>query len=165
MARRRRVNSSRPYLSFSVPALRVSQLDIASRLRLEADRRRALALQKLQALRADYLAQIEDGRRFHPDPRSRSPRDRKSRVAKISALSLLGSAQFFSDPYTGSLPVSPRLAAAQRPSKARQAGRLSRNVIVCVRRKVRREVLFAAGAGGGKVSRRRRRTAFSNVFC
>lgn len=159
MARKRR--NARPYLNF-VPALRVSQLDIASRLRLEADRRRAIALEKLRALHAAYMAEIEDRRRFDPDPRSRSPRDRRSRVAKISSLSLLGSNQFFSDAYTGALPVSPAREGL-RPTEAR-AGSSSR-VIICVRRKVRREVMFAKGRAGGRVSRRRRRNQFSNVFC
>jgi hypothetical protein len=164
MARKRK--NARPYLAYSLPALRVSQPVIASP-RLEAERRRALALQKLESLRAMYLAQIEDARRFHPDPRSRSPRDRKSRIAKISVMSLLGSNQFFSDPFAGSLPVMSGRASASptSPQRSARSNLASRNVIVCVRRKSRREVLFAAGAAGGRVSRRRRRNSFSNIIC
>lgn len=38
-------------------------------------------------------------------------------------------------------------------------------VMVCVRRKVRREVMFAIGRGGGGNTRRRRRNQESNVKC
>lgn len=165
MARRSRRSLSRPYIPFSVPALRVPQSVDASR-RLEADRRRVqAAIAKLEELRRQYLVEIEDRRRFHPEGKLRPVRSRSSRVAKISALSLLGSNQFFSDPFAGSLPVMPGRAIAFPTEPQRSARSPSSNVIVCVRRKARREVLFARGVGGGKVSRRRRRSSLSNVFC
>lgn len=43
---------------------------------------------------------------------------------------------------------------------------LPKNVAICVRRNVRREVLFARGKGGSrKITRRRHRNQFSNIRC
>lgn len=154
MGRRRR----QPLKSnYSIPTLRVSQPVIA-KPRLEVGKKTRLALAQLEQLRNQYLREIEDRRRFHPA--DRPARDRRSRVAKISLLSLLGSQQSFTDPYSGVLPVNPTRSRGDRPKP------YSNKVLICVRRKARREVLMAKGVGRGKkVSRRRQRNSFSNVFC
>lgn len=51
-------------------------------------------------------------------------------------------------------------------SKALLRVSVPRNVAICVRRKERREVIFARGHGGSKkITRRRRRNELSNVRC
>lgn len=71
----------------------------------------------------------------------------------------------------------PRAAArlvAKEPRNARRFGAQTRAVIafanprrvlVCLRRKARREVLLALGQGGGRKGRKPRRTEYSDVRC
>lgn len=60
--------------------------------------------------------------------------------------------------------MSPR--PAFRQTKARLMFALPTGVAICVRRKSRREVLFASGGAGGRGRQRpRRRTEFSDVSC
>lgn len=92
--------------------------------------------------RSGQLLQIEDRRRFSPLSYDPMPVTRR-RVAKVV--------------------VKPRKPMV----KAKRGFFFSSpaQVIMCVRRKVRREVLNALGVAGGVVSRRRRRNAFSSVRC
>lgn len=98
---------------------------------------------------------IEDRRQFHPvhpaPPRS-FPNRTEYRIAAATSASQR-------QPGTGargrpSLFLSPHVAF-------RAPGR----VLICIRRKVRREVLHAKGVAGGRVSRRRRRNENSNISC
>lgn len=155
MGRRRR-QSSNSY-NYSFPTLRVSQPVIAKRS-LEVGQKTRQALQQLEQLRNQFLREIEDRRRFHPSGRYAAARDRRGRISKISVMSILGSQMRFSDPLLASGTI-----ASRSPIAGKKA--YPKNVTICVRRKTRREVLFAAGVAGGRVSRRRRRTSHSNVFC
>lgn len=94
--------------------------------------------------RASVLRQYEDRRLYHPDRRR-----------------LLRPAVTFS----GS-----NYALRSSPSKSRRVpfgvGFVApRRVVVCVRRKQRREVLFAVGGAGSRKMRRPRRNEYSNVRC
>lgn len=152
--------------------VRVSQSVIASRrldpwrvgtaheyLRMLQDVRiqRNLFLQNERARIASLLRELEDRRQFHPDGKARPVRDRASRGARFAIGSGNRTQFFFGSPLlpSGSLAVSPK----------KKRGQYTDRVLVCVRRKARKEVLFAKGFGGGRVSRRRRRNELSNVFC
>lgn len=129
---------------------------IANR-RLDFGPRARIALAQLEALRREALSEIEDRRRFHPDRQFAPARDRNTRRARIVAASLLGSALSFQDPTirSGSIPGTRSAPAAGYSGK----------VAICVRRKTRREVLFARGKGGGGAKRSRRRNYYSEVKC
>lgn len=101
-----------------------------------------------------YLSEIEDYRRFHPAGELRSP------------MTVFGSPASFGANYgqgtgTGSddsgASGSSGLGGARHFADAGQ-------VVVCVRRKVRREVLFAKGLQGGGGGRRFRSWR-SNIRC
>lgn len=144
---------------------RMTSLDMVRYLQNRVIQRNLFAQNETARLRS-LARDVEDRRRFHPEGVFRPARDRKSRVARVGMLSLLGSAQNFVDPFSGHLPVrpsAPRAATGRAPSSAVRP--VSRQVLICVRRKARREVLFARGVGGGRVSRRRRRTFYSDVHC
>lgn len=165
MARSRRKTSYPVRASQSVIAnrrldgyRRMTSLDMVRYLQNRVIQRNLHLQNETDRLRS--LARVEDRRRFHPEGVFQPARDRRSRSARVAALSLSSSHQSFMSPFleSGSLPTRIKSVSRQLPSPAR-------SVIVCVRRKQRREVLFARGIGGKKVSRRRRRTALSNVFC
>lgn len=94
------------------------------------------------------LALYQDHRSFHPEGPFRAP------------LSLLGRPR-------------PRIIAPQLPMRSGKRPRLYQlafqapdDVIVCVRRKRRKEVLFAKNkAGKSGQQRKRRRTYFSSISC
>lgn len=98
------------------------------------------------------LSEIEDGRYWHPDPirNARTPRQWVSRFnlakpVRRSTQRVDRRAIAFADPQSLSF-------------------RNNKHVVVCVRRKQRREVLFAKGRGGGG-KKRGRRNYWSNVRC
>lgn len=132
---------------YSLQQLRASQSVNASH-RLELERRRRLLDQV--AFEQLINRQIEDRRRFHPEGGFRPALDRKMRVAKVAAQSVHNSRMRFTSPFSGVLPSPMKYA---------------KRVLICVRRKVRREVLFASGGGGGRAKRSRRRNAYSGVNC
>lgn len=88
--------------------------------------------------------EVEDHRLFNPDPYA-SPRSTRSRATRIVAKSGSGSryARQSEQPYFAS----------------------PRNVIICHRRKTRKEVLHAYGKTGKGSGKPRRRNQFSNVRC
>lgn len=132
-------------------------------LRVEVGVRTRIALAQLEGLRREALREIEDRRRFHAD-RYRPARDRNTRKARVAALSLLGSQMHFMDPVSRLRDIS--YGVKSSPYFSKESGRYSSKVILCIRRKTRREVLFAAGkAGGGGIRRSRRRNEFSDVYC
>lgn len=95
------------------------------------------------------LLEVEDRRSFNPDPDvpARSSRIWRSRLAVPTASRLAGR--------TASQPVyGVGSIAFKAPAK----------VAICVRRKVRKQVLLAKGKGGGS-HRKPRRNRYSNVWC
>lgn len=158
MARRRRPRPhedrddhlSRPSLARAGP----QALHRASVLSLTADRRQfhpypelIHAIQKAHAklvLAPEALRKAKA--RFAPPPQKRP--NRFSRLYKFVA-----GRGFETRAKRSSLAAYLRVAAP-------------RNVRLCVQRKTRREVIFAAGYGGSKkISRRRRTNDFTNVRC
>lgn len=104
------------------------------------------------------LTSVEDRRMWHPDP---SPVARSSRRSRVPVH--LPQAKRRSGP----LSRSPKFLLATARSHYLTSGltfRAPQYVAVCVRRKRRREVLFARGKGGGG-KRPGRRNFFSNVRC
>lgn len=102
-----------------------------------------LAAPKITPL-STYLSSIEDHRNFHPAPALRSPLTRFATPARIQS------------PSTQKTKTIPRGVQFVDFSQ----------VIVCEKRKQRKEVLFAkkkAGRGGNKKSRRW--TRLSNINC
>lgn len=102
----------------------------------------------LRRLYTPVLREFEDRRLFHPAGELRpagvlSERLSRRIIAKSSPVSLRDD-------------ISARVGFAV-PSK----------VVVCVRRKQRRETLFATGGAGAgrRVSKQRRRTALSSIDC
>lgn len=92
------------------------------------------------------LQQIEDRRRYHP-------------------LRALAPAQTFSNRAQRRLVEKPRLTREVFPS-LRLGFAVPSKVAACVRRKSRREVLFAIkGTGPGSRQKRRRRNELSNIQC
>lgn len=86
---------------------------------------------------SSYLSDLEDRRRFHPAP-------------YVPARTLDSSNHRLRASYS-----SPWAVAFQQP----------RRVLVCVRRKMRRQVMFAKGGAGRKRMRKPRYSEFSNVRC
>lgn len=97
------------------------------------------------------LTLIEDRRRFHPLGKAApaaviSRRDQRRIVEKVKDVSR----------YAGPLAMPVARLGFAVPSK----------VAVCVRRKQRREAIFAFGrAGKGAAAKRRRRSEFTNISC
>lgn len=92
-------------------------------------------------LKSSALADISDSRRWKP-PRVRSlvpPRTVRGRVAKIK----------------------PRFL----PSRLTAVFSLPRDAIICARRKIRKQVLFAKGKGGANHKRRHKYTKDSQFRC
>lgn len=86
------------------------------------------------------LALVEDRRQYHPDRRHRDARtlDGSAQLAVNSRRSLWHGLRF----------INPR------------------RVLICVRRAVRKEVMFAVGQGGKRGKRKSpRRSAYSDVRC
>lgn len=150
---RRRTHSINPTLRVFQPIIAKRSLEVGPRVRT--------ALAQLEALRRQYLVDIEDHRRFHPAGVYRAPLSSRGRKVRIAALSLSSSHQsFVNDLYSG---VRPYSTSPLRAASARAGN--TKSVSICIRRQVRKEVIFARGHGGGKVKRSRKRTFNSNVFC
>lgn len=94
----------------------------------------------------DLVRSQEDRRRFDPR-RSLAPPGALSRAARV--LRVASPSQYSTDP--GRVPVGITFAAPEK-------------VAICVRRRVRKEVLFAKGRGGGG-NRPPRRNYWSDVQC
>ena len=98
--------------------------------------------------RPSLLGLIEDRRTWYPGPAylrpalSIGPRAARRLVAKSS-----------------------KNAALRNDISARIGFDVPKRVVVCVRRKQRKEVLHAKGVAGSRVSRRRRRSNWSDVDC
>lgn len=107
-----------------------------------------LSLTRVRSL-STVLREVEDRRTFHPMGRLRPPLSVLERsAARVIAPRGRGAVTSQSAP-----PSSLGFAV---PVK----------VAICVRRKQRREVIFAIGAGGSRrVSKQRRRTEWSDVHC
>lgn len=89
------------------------------------------------------LTEVEDDRTFYPDSASRPLRRLSSKPVRRMAVAASPLAQY--------LP-----AGITPPARAQ--------VILCIRRKARRQVLFAKGHGGGG-HRKPRLTSKSNIWC
>lgn len=92
------------------------------------------------------LALLEDRRSWHP---SRPTRPFLTTGPRSSAR----------------LVVKSKPTALRNDISARVGFAVPKKVVVCVRRKQRKEVLHAMGKAGGRVSRRRRRTDASDIDC
>lgn len=84
----------------------------------------------------------EDRRVFHPDRRMQNARSYKSSSHRLEV------------PNQYRNPFSPHVAFTA-----------PRSVFICVRRKIRREVIFAKGGGGRRKMRHPRRSYYSDVRC
>lgn len=154
--RRRRSYESLPTLREFLPTSLTPRLEVGVRTRI--------ALAQLEGLRREALRQIEDRRTFHPAGRLRPARDLNTRRGRVGSLSLLGSQMRFQDPMVN--PGSRAFKLFQSLSKPHHDAEYSRKLALCIRRKMRAEVLFAAGkAGRGGIRRSRRRNEFSDVHC
>lgn len=106
------------------------------------------------AIRSYPLIEVEDRREWHPDPVAplRSPRRWRHRLTLPQVvISPARPARFG---VSATKTYSPTLPAFHAP----------KTLALCVRRKQRREVIFAKGKGGGK-HRRPRRNKWSNYSC
>lgn len=102
-----------------------------------------------EVLTRAVLPEVEDRRLFHPAPRALRP----ARELTRAKAQLVGKVKHSVKSAVATLLPG---VAFERPSA----------VLVCVRRKDRREVLFALKRRGkGSRSRRRRRNQWSNVSC
>lgn len=157
MARRRRSG-----LTNHLPDLR--DFNFIANRRLEVGPRTRLALAQLEGLRRQALADIEDRRHYHPAPRYRPARDLSGRRARVELLGLLGSQASFGDPLLN--PGSRAFKLFHSLSRPEHSSEYSRKLALCIRRKMRAEVLHAAGiAGGRRIKRTRNRNEFSEVKC
>lgn len=134
-----------------------------------------------QALHRAMVRSVNDLRQFHPQPelihainknssrlvlakrvkravhavRQAAPRLSRTNVSKFRRLR------------RGFIARNRRhVARAASPLAALLRVRAPRDVAICVRRHIRREVMFATGRGGSKkISRKRRRNDLSNIRC
>lgn len=140
----------------------------------------SLARADRQALHRVMVRSVEDRRLFHPQKeiihglRKRDTRIVLKRVRTIGPPRISRKLSSVRSRSGRRLLSRLHLAGVRRISR-RKSSPLSkallrvsvpRNVAICVRRKERREVMFARGHGGSKkLSRRRRRNELSNVRC
>lgn len=108
------------------------------------------------------LTEVEDFRRYDPDPEP-AARDHRGRPARfsvaVSPFHTVHSRSVVARSYFTGMP-----RGFQVPVGIKFSNPLS--VVACVRRKVRRAVLFAKGKRHkGSGARHRRRNAYSNVGC
>lgn len=104
------------------------------------------------------LAVIEDRRLYHPDRFTRPARSFTNRTHRLAV----------DQPRRVSEPPGLHGRAKKRRRRALSFARIKfedPKTLICVRRRRRREVLFAKGVGGGRVSRRRRTNEFSSISC
>lgn len=95
----------------------------------------------------DYLISVEDRRTSHPDGPARAPRSTRSTHVNYAIAS---------HPSRSSNPWDvPTGVAFEDPSR----------VLICVRRKQRKEVLHALGKAGKVGQRRPRRNHYSEIHC
>lgn len=106
----------------------------------------AFRLGPVDPLGARLLRQIEDRRTWHPAALTRPFLTTGLRSAARLTVK--------SSPHALRNDISNRVGFA-----------VPKKVVVCVRRKQRKEVLHAMGKAGGRVSRRRRRNDASNIDC
>lgn len=145
MARRRRPfpTYANNYNNFYGPARRGLHLPIANRPRLS----------KLSLIRVTPTSPlkrsepIQDRRRYYPDSGVMRKEFRKPHIPPSTNRKALR------------LVIDPLGPLKQRPRFS-----LPRKVLVCVRRKIRKEVILATGSGGGN-HRKPKRTEFSQVRC
>lgn len=99
-----------------------------------------------------YLIQTEDRRTFHPEGSARPARSRFQSFHRLEVTSprLDPWRDYFSTPR--SLPTTVAFKSAP-------------NVLVCVRRKIRKEVLHAIKKAGRRGQKAPRRSAYSDIQC
>lgn len=106
------------------------------------------------------LQQLEDRREWHPEGPARAARGffipRHRLVARVSSPQSGRTSSSFQSPFLPSLSSVPISVGFQAPKQ----------VAICVRRKVRKEVIFAKGKAGRGVRRRPpTRNFYSEVIC
>ena len=106
------------------------------------------------------LQELEDRREWHPEGPARSARGffipRHRLVARVSSPQSGRTSSSFQSPFLPSLSSVPISVGFQAPKQ----------VAICIRRKVRREVIFAKGKAGRGVRRRLpTRNFYSEVPC
>lgn len=102
----------------------------------------------------DYLRSIEDRRTYHPEGEFRPARDTSARRHRLT-LPTPAPTQLMAAPAPFGFGGPPPGVAFQTPQK----------VLVCVRRKIRKEVLHALGHSGKSGQKRPRRSAYSDIHC
>lgn len=100
------------------------------------------------------LTLYEDRRTYHPDGQFRWPAASPRAAAQVVARPARVTRSSVGGHYSFRPKQTKAVLAFAAPHK----------VAVCVRRQVRKEVLFAHGVGGGKV-RKPRRNAYSKLHC
>lgn len=96
----------------------------------------------------DYLRETEDRRTYHPEGPSRPARSRFQSFHRLQT----PSHDPLSNPWDSGIPTG---VAFQSPEK----------VLVCVRRKQRKEVLHAIKKAGKRGQKAPRRSAYSDIIC
>jgi len=101
-------------------------------------------IQPLQYDLVDWLSQTEDRRTFHPDGPSRPARSRFQTFHRLQATPAVDKTAFWSNGVAFKAP---------------------KDVLVCVRRKMRKEVLHAINNAGKRGQKAPRRSEYSDIHC
>lgn len=144
--RRIRRNQPLPRVTSYAPKARPGRVFYSPSLRIDVVRPRT------------SLMQVEDRRRYHPlgsmaPAATLSRRDQRRLVEKTQHVGREVRRASF-DPFASWVMPAAKLGFA-----------VPKKVAVCVRRKQRREAMFATGKSGGGNSSRRRRNQFSEIIC
>lgn len=133
-----------------------------SNKRMRSFQRDAISITQRPIALADTLEFIEDNRRFNPEPlRDRPILDALGRPSRffvspsvrVHRRSVVARSYFSNTPVGLQVPVGVKVRSLFP-------------VVVCVRRKIRKAVMFALGkTGKGAKARRRRRNSRSDVRC
>lgn len=119
-----------------------------------------LAPQTTRSIPDVPLAQIEDRRLFHPLRQYRPPRRLDGTTARIGVADRRPSRQQVKRSF-----ATKQHHAIRSQTKGFLTFQEPANVVVCVRRQRRKEVLFATGGAGKRSKRPPRRNAFSSISC
>lgn len=114
------------------------------------------SIERSSAIRSP-LSEVEDRRFYHPAGALAPARSSRRHFSPVISIGHRQPARDRSPP---------RSRAFFAPAAVEVMGfKAPRHVAICVRRKIRKEVMHAAGIAGGKTSKRRRRNSHSNIWC
>lgn len=112
-----------------------------------------------------FRTPVDDRRLFHPEAADRPPLSFGSRIASVGLVEPRAPGRTWRSPATRTPSVNkPLRPSSQTKAKIGFVG--PRSVVVCVKRKTRKEVLHAKKVAGRKGFKRKpRRTWLSNIRC